>query len=252
MDDHSFRLGDHGRYHARDNEKESMVPRHPEPAIAQSVVEKVFKRRGRLHAFETLDPVRTALVVVDLDTRTMEQPDNGRLRSFAPKVNAIAKELRQNGGTVAWVTTPVREASENFLAIYGADFAKMHVDATNEHGTTTNVWSGLDSCENDIFVEKTGGSAFFPGNCDLHQKLDRLGIRSLLILGMVTNVCCESTARDATELDYQVTMVSDVMWGHKQGQHEATLTTFYQNFGDVRVSDDVIELIGNRKTRLNA
>ncbi len=45
------------------------------------------------------------------------------------------------------------------------------------------------------------------------------------------------------ELDYQVTMISDAMWGHKQGQHEATLATFFRNFGDVRPSDDVIELI---------
>lgn len=223
---------------------ETSTLRHPETAIAQSVVEKVVKRRGHLHAFETLDPDRTALVVVDLDTRTMEQPDNGRLRSFAPKVNAIADQLRQHGGVVAWVTTPVRKASENFIAIYGAEFAMMHEDATVKHGTTTTVWSGLDTCKDDIFVEKTGGSAFFPGNCDLHEKLRHRHIKSLLILGMVTNVCCESTARDATELDYQVTMISDVMWGHKQGQHEATLTTFFQNFGDVRLSDDVIELIG--------
>ena len=217
--------------------------RHPEGSIAQSVVDKVVERRGRLHAFETLCAAQAALVVIDLDTRTMEQPYNGRLRSFAPKVNAIAKTLRQHGGIVAWVTTPICKASDNFIAIYGTEFAKMHVDATLEHGTTTTVWEGLDTCACDVFVEKTGSSAFFPGNCNLHEKLQPHGIRSLFVLGMVTNVCCESTARDATELDYQVTMVSDVMWGHKQGQHEATLTTFFQNFGDVRLSDDVIELI---------
>ena len=228
---------------------QTTVPRHPEPAIAQSVVEKVVERRGRLHAFETLDPARTALIVVDLDTRTMEQPDNQRLRSFAPKVNLIAETLRCHGGVVAWITTPVREASENFIAIYGVEFAKMHVDATVEHGTTATVWDGLDTCVDDIFVEKTKGSAFFPGNCDLHERLKCLDIKSVLVLGMVTNVCCESTARDATELDYQVTMISDVMWGHKQGQHEATLTTFFQNFGDVRLSDNVIEMISNNTKR---
>ena len=88
------------------------VRRHPESSIAPSVVEKVVARRGRLHAFETLDPVHTALVVVDLDTRTMEQPDNQRLRSFAPKVNAIAKTLRRHGGVVAWVTTQGNRTSK--------------------------------------------------------------------------------------------------------------------------------------------
>ena len=54
---------------------------------------------------------------------------------------------------------------------------------------------------------------------------------------------------EIAELDYQVTMISDVMWGHKQGQHEATLTTFFQNFGDVRLSDNVIEMISNNTKR---
>ena len=57
---------------------------HPS-GIPQTIVEKVMKRRGRLHAFEKLIPSRTALVVVDLDTRTMEEPYNGRIRALAPK-----------------------------------------------------------------------------------------------------------------------------------------------------------------------
>jgi len=215
---------------------------HPS-GISQVVVDKVVKRRGRLHAFETLDPSRTALVVVDLDTRTMEHPDNGKIRELAPKVNAIADTLRGNGGTVAWVTTPVRKASPNFIAIYGKDFAKMHEEASVVNGGATKIWNGLHVQENDILVEKKGASAFFPRNCDLHEKLQERKIQSVLIVGMVTNVCCESTARDATELDYQVTLISDAIWGHKQGQHEATLATFFRNFGDVRPSADVLRLI---------
>ncbi len=222
---------------------ENQTP-HPS-GIPQIIVNKVVKRRGRLHAFEELDPARTALVVVDLDSRTMEHPDNGSMRLLAPKVNAIADSLRASNGVVAWVTTPVRKASENFTAIYGRTFAKMHEDASGENGATTTVWSGLHVDPDDIFAEKEGASAFFPGRCDLHEKLQERGIQSLLIMGMVTNVCCESTARDATELDYQVTMISDGMWGHKQGQHEATLATFFRNFGDVRPTDDVLKLINH-------
>ncbi len=173
----------------------------------------------------------------------MEQPDNGEMRKLAPKVNAIADGLRAKSGTVCWVTTPARKASANFIAIYGQDFAGMHENASVIGGGATTIWNGLHTDERDIFVEKRGASAFFPGNCDLHQKLQRREIQSILIVGMVTNVCCESTARDATELDYQVTMISDAMWGHKQGQHDATLATFFRNFGDVRTSADVLRLI---------
>ena len=59
----------------------------------------------------------------------------------------------------------------------------------------------------------------------------------------MTNVCCESSARDATELGYEVTMVSDACHGHSYGLHEASLATFYRIFGDVRPSSEVVELI---------
>ena len=141
------------------------------------------------------------------------------------------------------MTTPIRKASANFIAIYGEDFAKMHEEASVINGAATTVWKGLNTKDKDVFAEKKSGDAFFPGNCDLHQQLQMRKIQSILIVGMVTNVCCESTARGATELDYQVTMISDAMWGHKEGQHEATLATFFRNFGDVRPTEDVLRLI---------
>jgi nicotinamidase-related amidase len=65
----------------------------------------------------------------------------------------------------------------------------------------------------------------------------------VLIAGAVTNICCESSGRDAAELDYKVIMVSDALSGHAHGLHEATLATFYRIFGDVRPSAEIIELL---------
>jgi len=59
----------------------------------------------------------------------------------------------------------------------------------------------------------------------------------------VTNLCCESSARDAVELNYKVILVSDALSGHAHGLHEATLATFYRIFGDVRPSNEVIDLL---------
>jgi nicotinamidase-related amidase len=218
---------------------------HPS-GIKQSIVDKIVARRGRLHAFETIDPTKTALIVVDLDTRTMEQKDNDSVRALATYVNSIASTLRSHGGTIAWVTTPIRKTTPNFTAVYGEAFAKMHVDESGKGGRTTTIWEKLDAQPEDIYAEKKGSSAFFPGNCNLHEQLQKNGIESLLIVGMVTNVCCEASARDAAELQYKVTMISDAMWGHKDGQHEATLATFFRNYGDVRTTQDAIKLISQQ------
>ena len=129
----------------KNNFVKNKVELHPS-GIPQNIVEKVMKRRGRLHAFEQLIPSRTALVVVDMDTRTLEAPDNGRIRALAKKINKIADALRLKGGTVAWVTTPIRKASANFIAIYGEDFAKMNEETSVINGAATTVWKGLNTC----------------------------------------------------------------------------------------------------------
>ena len=57
----------------------------------------------------------------------------------------------------------------------------------------------------------------------MKEQLDSRSIDTLLIAGAVTNICCESSARDAAELNYKVILVSDALSGHAHGLHEATL-----------------------------
>lgn len=219
-----------------------MAETHPS-GIPEAVLSKVVPRRGRLHAFPTLNPAKTALVVVDLDTGSVTHGTTEEIRSFVPRVNSLAKTVREHGGTVAWVTTPISAPSKHFRALYGDAFTKQIQEEGADGGTAHIVWHELNALPSDIYATKKGASAFFPGRSNLHEQLQKRGVTSLLIAGLVTNVCCESSARDACELEYEVTMVSDCLLGHKQGQHEATLATFYRNFGDVRPSDNIQQLI---------
>jgi len=60
----------------------------------------------------------------------------------------------------------------------------------------------------DLLVEKSTYSAFF-GTPDLHTWLQEEGIRSIAICGIQTNMCCESTARMAADLGYEVLFIID-------------------------------------------
>jgi ureidoacrylate peracid hydrolase len=73
--------------------------------------------------------------------------------------------------------------------------------------------------------------------------LRSLGIRTLLISGTKTNVCCESTARDAMMLDFDVVMVADACAALSDEEHRATLETMIQQFGDVLGVDEVLALL---------
>jgi ureidoacrylate peracid hydrolase len=215
---------------------------HPS-SIDPAVVDKVVRRRGRLHAYETLDPAATALVVIDLNTGTVED-DLDALIPVVTNVNRVAERLREAGGVIAWVTPYVDEASQARLAVRtGVARAAMFAEQSRPGSRGAALWHQLRPADDDLHVTKPGASAFFPGTCDLDDRLRERGVTGVLIAGTVTNVCCESSARDATELGYQVTMISDACAGHSYGLHEASLTTFYRIFGDVRPTNDVLDLL---------
>jgi len=219
-----------------------MVLTHPS-GIPEKIVKKVVARRGRLHAFESIDPSKTALVVIDLDEATVGRDDTDTAQRVVSNVNAVAHALRSSGGVVAWVVSQSDVMSPHFSAILGDQVATMYFKEALPGGPQSRLWPQLDRKDGDLFTTKSGASAFFPGRCDLHERLQPLAIDTLLIAGAVTNICCESSARDATELDYRVIMISDALSGHAHGLHEATLATFYRIFGDVRPSSEVIQLL---------
>jgi ureidoacrylate peracid hydrolase len=213
---------------------------HPS-GIPEKIVKKVTARRGRLHAFETIDPTATALVVIDLDEATVANDDTSQ--RMIPVVNALARAVRQSGGIVAWVLSCMNAMPKHFSAILGVELATRYVKDGQSDGPGTRLWPSLQRDDSDLNAVKSGASAFFPGKCNLKEQLDARDIDTVLIAGAVTNICCESSARDAAELEYKVIMISDALSGQAHGLHEATLATFYRIFGDVRPSEEVIRLL---------
>jgi nicotinamidase-related amidase len=85
----------------------------------------------------------------------------------------------------------------------------------------------------DRIVRKYRFSAFLPGASDLPDLLRAHGIDTVLIAGLVTNGCCESSARDAMMLNFRTVMVSDANGAMTPEKHQASLLGFYSLFGDL-------------------
>jgi len=196
------------------------------------------QRRGRRHAFERLDPHRTALVVVDLVPFFVEGLPTAR--GIVPNVNRLARTLRAAGGTVAWVVPGEGPVSEEF---FGTAVAKMYGASGGTGSPRQRLWPDLETDPDDLFAEKTAPSAFFPGRSPLPGLLADRGVDTVLVTGAVTNVCCESSARDAATLGYRVVMVADANAAPSDDAHNATLRTVYRSFGDVRPTDEVLALV---------
>ena len=97
----------------------------------------------------------------------------------------------------------------------------------------------FDLCLNhqpaDIEVVKQRYSAFFGTSLD--QILRHRAIQSVVVLGLTTNVCVQSTARDAWQCDYETITLSDCCAEIGDGSHEASLMFTSRNFGRVTTSE---------------
>ncbi|MBL8771279.1 MAG: cysteine hydrolase [Phenylobacterium sp.] len=199
-------------------------------------------RRGRRHAFERLSPATTALVVVDMvPFFVLENP---YCAGVVPQINALAHALRQAGGVVAWVLPssddPFAAVSKEF---FGPQVAETYRTSGGFGPLPARLAAGLGHEPDDVFVEKSAASAFFPGRCTLPDILAGRGVRTVIVTGTVTNVCCEATVRDARTLGYRVIMVADANATVRDEMHNASLTAVYRSFGDVRPTADVLALI---------
>lgn len=83
------------------------------------------------------------------------------------------------------------------------------------------VIDAIAPAEDEIVIPKTSSSAFISTNID--YVLRNLGMRYLVISGVLTDQCVESAVRDACDLGYLVTLITDACATHSQERHDSAL-----------------------------
>ncbi|HXC90452.1 MAG TPA: cysteine hydrolase [Stellaceae bacterium] len=217
--------------------------------IPDALVERVVARRGSEHCFADLDPARTALVVIDMQHAFMTDGVGHAVcpaaRDIVPAVNRLAAAVRETGGGVFWIQmTHDRRCLEDWSVAHemvSAEMREKRVAALSEGGLGHQLWPDLDVQPQDEIVNKYRYSAFMPGTSELPERLRARGFDTVLVTGTVTNVCCESSARDANMTNFRTIMVSDANAAATQAEHDASLAAFYNIFGDVMDTDMIVE-----------
>ena len=164
-------------------------------------------------------------------------------RGIVPNISRLASSLRSAGGTVAWVLPGSSEPSALDVEFFGAETAAAFSRSGGEGPLRDAAVARVRGGRRRPAGGEDGASAFFPGRSPLPELLEERGIDTVLITGTVTNVCCESSARDASTLGYRVILVADANAARRDEDHNATLYTVYRTFGDVRTTADLIALI---------
>ena len=203
-----------------------------------------------------------ALVVVDMQNYFVKAGHQGEV----PLAREIVPEYQPARGRAAPPRRPRRLGPQRHHTTRGESWSNYHEYLTHPSATSGAMQSMEDRRGR---VSSTGTSTTSgPRTPDDQDALQRLHPAArptssatcgtavsipLLITGTATNVCCESTARDAMMLNFKVVMVADGLATHTDEEHNATLSALYGQFGDVQTVDEVVQsLERGEKTRAAA
>jgi ureidoacrylate peracid hydrolase len=227
--------------------------------VSDAVKERLLRRQGKLISHGEIDAARTALVVVDMQNHFVAEGFPAEVplsREIVPIINRLARAMRVAGGQVVWVQTTATGALEQWgnhhKYMLTPERAAKRLASLDEGADGFKLFAGLEPLPNDLRVKKIKYSAFIAGSSDIDAQLKSRGIDTVLIAGTATNVCCESSARDAMMLDYRVIMLSDANATWTDEEHAATLNNFVLFFGDVMTADDAIGRLGRVANRKSA
>jgi len=209
------------------------------------------RRAGHVHLTHRIDAPRTALVVVDMQRAFTDggaPSGSGATGSVIPAINAMASALRAAGGHVAF-SRATFDATEDggwpgfYRRMVEPALAQRILGALRDGEALHALDPALDVASQDFVFPKCRYSAFAPGASSLPEWLRARGVETVIVAGTITNVCCESTARDAMQHGYATIMVADANAARDRAAHLATLSTFLEFFGDVLMADQVIARI---------
>lgn len=182
-------------------------------------------------AITTLDP-KTALIVIDLQKGIIALAPNDHIAGVLKRSGALAAAFRRQGLPVVLVNV--------------AGGAPGRAEQSRNLGQLPPEWlelvPELDRQPSDHIVTKRTWGAFTGIGLDAH--LRSLGVTQVVLCGVATSIGVESTARQAHELGFNVTLAIDAMTDMIPDAHTNSVARIFPRLGETGTAQDVIDRLG--------
>jgi ureidoacrylate peracid hydrolase len=192
---------------------------------------------------EVTIPAKTAVIVVDVQNDFCSpdgalgkagQPTESAL-AMIPNLQRLLAAARAASAPVIFIQT-IHENATDSEAWVGR--LAGHVASICRKNTWGAEFTEVAPLPTEPVVIKHRYSAFV--NTRLDSILRTYKIENLIMTGVSTNVCVESTARQGYMLDYNIVFLSDCTAAYSQEEHDMALYNMKSHFGLVATADDVI------------
>ncbi len=220
------------------------------PYVTKNTLEK--KTKSWLKKIEpynqermALNPGKAALMIIDMQNFFLKKDGPALIESahaFLPLMKELIAAFRESDRPIIF-TKHVHHPERFDAGIMEWWWADMCMEGSLE----SEVYQVIAPRSNEKIVQKHRYSAFY--NTDLETVLRCLKIEDLVISGVMTNMCCESTARDAYYRDYRVFFLADGTATINEEMHLASLLNLAYGFAHVTTIQDILQKFQKRKKR---
>lgn len=222
-----------------------------------NVIDPVIRARytamkgGREFAFDSLDPTRTAHLVIDMQNGFVE--DGAFLavpeaRGIVSNINAVSDAVRSHGGMnifFRFTTSTTAGWSSYFEKFQSTQFGRAEVDEFRSGTHGWDLYPDIDVTDNDIILDKTRFSAFTVGSSSAMSVLADRGIDTVIISGTLTDCCCAATAQDAQQLGFRVIVLDDATAALSDTEHNAAINNLAAWFADIRHAEEAVSFLAD-------
>ena len=174
---------------------------------------------------------KTALIVVDLQKGIVSLPTVHPVDKVVAHAGALADAFRGHGLPVVLVNVAGGAPGRTERPRLGEPFPDGWTDLIPE----------LDRQSSDIVVTKRTWGAFASTN--LEDQLKALGVTQVVIAGVATGTGVESTARQAYEQGFNVTLAIDAMTDLRAEAHDYSIAQVFPRLGETGTTREIVDLL---------
>lgn len=193
------------------------------------------------------NPQHSALLIVDVQNDychkegclAQQDLDVSMVEEMMPNLKNMISAMKEINVPIIYIQTIHEDSTDSETWI------KRLKGKNQKNLCRKDTWGAkfyqLEPDKDDVIVIKHRYSAFI--HTRLESVLRALQIETIVMAGVSTNICVESTARDGFMLDFDVIFLSDCTAAFSREAHDMTLQTINQFFGTVATSKEVIQSI---------
>lgn len=185
-------------------------------------------------AVTTLD-AKTALLVIDLQKGIVALPTAHSAGEVVERASALADAFRRRGLPIVLVNVTGGAPGRTEQARRHEAFPPGWADLVPE----------LNQQPQDHLVTKRTWGAFT--NTDLEAYLKREGVTQVVMTGVATSIGVESSARQAYELGFNITLAIDAMTDLNPDAHSNSITRIFPRLGETGTTQEIIDLLEERR-----